>query len=802
MQKDELQTAREYTRQNLPALLALSARLLKKASEAERESYAAAIAEEAIAAKTINAVIRAFAIDDEPAMRFFAAQLLQHCPPDEDLLLGLAQWLATDGDQTVAEAGFKVLGRWFQPQNHIYELVMDMLRSEFVRSRQAAVRILANAISDTEARQILLQTLKDKFWLVRQSTVEALGQTGDVKVVAVLLEALKDENARVQHSVILALGKIGDARVVEPLLEALKDESSVVRRSASQALARLNDKRAVAPLYEALKDGDESVQLSAAKALGQLGEKAQAIEVLLATLKDKNKPWWVRQNAAVALQELGDVHALEIFFEALKHEDWEVWLRAAKALRRLNDKTKIMDVLFNAQKDDNWKVRQNAALVLGQLDDILAVTALRKALKDKDITVRQTVIRELGRLEDIQVLDSLLEALKDENWYIRQSAAWALGQLGDVRAIETLITMLNDKDQIVRQSAAEALGQLGRGDVQLFSKLQELGTAENADLRYAAFLAIKPLIAISPQESFLAAERNLHNSEIVWEQRTLFLEIIGRCAFLGVHDASEVIKAWGQSPKLTDRMAVAALLGELLSLNPQESLAKFNQLADDEDWTIREAVTMRLAHRTFFCVDAAVKILRTLREDEEIAVAFSASSALMELTGEHAIAEHRRLRRYTRSPLWAQFFDRLLHDIQMQRRGGFALFPPLKIFFHPLMIQDLFMEPESIAEEDDRLHSSKSEKELAPPRPRKTSREELYRLLEKVRFEFLGPSGPQLVDAIEQLLQQLPEPLIFYVFYKQAFDDNSRSACRLFYEIASLIEKAESAEISSRVIPN
>ena len=107
---DKLQMAREYARHDLPRLLALCGRLTRIISQRELELYATAIAEEACAANTVHDVVRALAIDDESPMRIFAAQVLQYCPPDNEILLGVAQWLATDGEETVAAAAFRSLG--------------------------------------------------------------------------------------------------------------------------------------------------------------------------------------------------------------------------------------------------------------------------------------------------------------------------------------------------------------------------------------------------------------------------------------------------------------------------------------------------------------------------------------------------------------------------------------------------------------------------------------------------------------------------------------------------------------------
>ncbi|MCI0697654.1 HEAT repeat domain-containing protein [candidate division KSB1 bacterium] len=842
---DDLQKAREYARQDLPALLAFCAGLIKKASEPERESYAAAIADEALAAKTTKDVVRAFAIDDEPGMRIFAAQVLQHCSPNSDLFLGLAQWLATDGDQTVAEAGFKVLGRWLESNNRVDGFVKDLLDSKLISTHQAAHRILAHATSEYGTRKSS-QTLEDKDFDVQ-------------------LKASKDSN------------HLSTPGTLETLIRSLKDENWSVRQNAASTLGRLGDLRAAMPLLETLRDEDADVRQSATGALGQLGS-------------------------------------------------------------------------------------------------VVALQALLRVLADKDAAVRQSAAQALGQLGDAGAVRALLRALKDENESVRKSAVQALGQLGDVRAIEPLLTALEDKSEEVRKSAALALGRLGRGNVQLFVQLErlalgrrgrddsqfftqlnaldsdELDTWNNLhDLCYAACLAINSLVAIYPERAFRLAEEKLRLSGNNLVQRSLFLEIIGRCAFLGIQGAVDAIEDLRKSDKSSERADAAALLGELLPVKTNHILEAFEKLADDDDWIVREAVAIPLAHRSLFCAQATEKILHALSDDEEIAVVYSALTALELVTGQQGVfLAQRRLRRYAKSSRRSKFLDRWHYKLQERTRGGFGpsfstnlfgsdatlqntaidekdepdlaalnwqqierykvlearvkeeeaavqearvrydqhqkdrerrqgvaaigavvaivalvidlanrllnsdsnalgIILPLCIIaliivvamyitwgtrsrelgawlleiedrytedrrklrevivrYRVNSIEELvqrrlqsvelgFIEPELFYEkEDESRRSLVGLTELPYPKHRKVNRDELRLLLQQLEYFVTGQK--QSLEALERLLRLLPEPLIFYFIYKQLRDGQSRSVCRLFYDSASLIDRIESAE--------
>jgi HEAT repeats len=667
----DLQRAREYARQDLPGLLALCARLVREFPADPVEPYAQAIAEEASAAKTIHNVVRALAIDDEAAMRSFAAQVLQYCPPGDEVLLGVAQWLATDREGVVTGAAFKALRQWFQPQNPIHKLALDMLNSQSHRSEQAATLILSNATVESGAAEALRAVL-----------------------------AIKDESSRAAALAGLA-PRLPESLVAEALRAVLAIQNESGR---AQALVWL------AP---------------------RLSESMMA-EALRAVLAIPYEP-----GRAQALGELAP-----------------------------------------------------------HLPESMMAEALRAVLAIKDAYGRAQALAGLApHLPEPLRWETLLHALKDEHTAVRQSAARILGQLGDARAVEVLLETLDDQEAIVRQSAAEALGRLGRGNVRLFSQLEELSEAENLDLRYGACLALKPLIATSPDRALHVAEGNLRQAWPDSDQRFLFMEMIGRCAFLGIEAAAQTVQVWSKSRATFERVASAALLGELLPLKPEPALRVFNQLARDEDWAVREAVALPLARRSLFCPKAAVEPLRTLGEDEEIAVLVAASAALGQSTWDReAFSRQPRLRRYTRLARRSPAFERLLGAIQETGGGGFAPFPSIRRPFDLGIIEDLLTEGSSQAEEEG---SSRVPGEQKWPRPgrQQLRPDELQRFLREFGGELFGSERVQQLEPLERLLQLLPDPLIFYVIYKQAPDALSRSVFRLFYELASLVEKVESAEL-------
>src|SRR5262249_43851842 len=90
----------------------------------------------------------------------------------------------------------------------------------------------------------LAAQLGEKDPKVRQSAVEALGQSSDPAVVDLLISALRDDNQEVRSAAALALGQTGAAKGIEPLAKMLRSSLHRDRRSATVALGTIGGEQA------------------------------------------------------------------------------------------------------------------------------------------------------------------------------------------------------------------------------------------------------------------------------------------------------------------------------------------------------------------------------------------------------------------------------------------------------------------------------------------------------------------------------------------------------------------------------
>jgi hypothetical protein len=208
-----------------------------------------------------------------------------------------------------------------------------------------------------------------------------------------------------------------------------------------------------------------------------------------------------------ALEKSGDIDGL---IQALRYDDFEIQLAAAKALKSLD--SRAMDHLLKKLKTRNRAVKIGIIEALGVIRDPRAVDPLVQAISNDSAEVRWDSAIALGEIGDERAIPALKKALTDPDKYVRYGAAFALSKIGwkpaDARekalyflgmqewwvlkdmgkpAIDALSMTLKDTDSDIRLKAIDLLGEIH--DRNAAPVLVQALADENSAVRWKAVIA-------------------------------------------------------------------------------------------------------------------------------------------------------------------------------------------------------------------------------------------------------------------------------------------------------------------------
>ena len=145
---------------------------------------------------------------------------------------------------------------------------------------------------------------------------------------------------------------------------------------------------------------------------------------------------------------------IEQLIEDLKNDD-DFVVEEAKGLLEMR-KEESLDYLIDALKDENKNVRLNAAKILAFIGDSKAIHPLIEALEDNNKLVRREVSTAISRM-GAEAVDPLIKILNNSDWRVKGAAAWSLGNMKDKKALPYLKELLDDENGFVRTGAQNAI---------------------------------------------------------------------------------------------------------------------------------------------------------------------------------------------------------------------------------------------------------------------------------------------------------------------------------------------------------
>ena len=211
-------------------------------------------------------------------------------------------------------------------------------------------------------------------------------------------------------------------------------------------------------LKQRLAHKESDVRAKAARALAKMN-RLEATALLPDLLLDPSA--YVRDTCFMALADISDDASTEfIISQGLGRPEEKVrrdvceWARQEKVIR-------AVPALKRLLRDRAPGVREEAALALGEIGDASAVPALRKALRERRGDVRAQILFALGLLAGDGAAEEVRKGSEDRSWEVRVvSVGLASRCLSREDAIDVATKALGDRTWPVRSAAIELLADL------------------------------------------------------------------------------------------------------------------------------------------------------------------------------------------------------------------------------------------------------------------------------------------------------------------------------------------------------
>lgn len=235
-------------------------------------------------------------------------------------------------------------------QDELDRDALPLLRARFaVETDLDARRKLALAFGsfhDEAALPVLIAALRDPDAPepIRDASLTAVGDIGG-KLAANALIALLDQgdvpNGRLPK-IISALGSIRSTEAIPSMLARLDSSDPLVRAALVEALGKIGRTEGVsARVRPLIDDPDLAVRKAAIAAAAALKDREAVPPLMAAALKDET-----RFEASMALTQVADVKALQVYLHALTDKNQDLRKGAAQALAAVRDQAApILDQL-------------------------------------------------------------------------------------------------------------------------------------------------------------------------------------------------------------------------------------------------------------------------------------------------------------------------------------------------------------------------------------------------------------------------------------------------------------------------
>jgi HEAT repeat protein len=212
----------------------------------------------------------------------------------------------------------------------------------------------------------------------------------------------------------------------------------------------------------------------------------KSVQKQVKTFRSRDEP--ERIQAAEALGDSRDSHAVEILIAALTDSSPSVVKQAAKSLGKIGDERAILPLV--AVVESNWSLE--ASIALKTILSKSSREALISMLDSSERCLRQSAVGLLAKREGRNALELLIPMLGDKESSVRIAAVDSLKRLNDPAVVEALVGVLKDEERSVQIATVEALGAM-KSKLAVPHLVEAFHSGEDVKFRIGAAASLKQI---------------------------------------------------------------------------------------------------------------------------------------------------------------------------------------------------------------------------------------------------------------------------------------------------------------------
>ena len=539
----------------------------------------------------------------------------------ERAIVALVENVQSEDPQVRGLAAFR-MGKYLAPDAK--KVLAGLLKDEAPSVRRRAATGLALLGEPVQPLLALLKdAVEDEIAEVRVGSLTGLRQVvseraGDKELATVVINALEDPQVEVRLAAIETLGAFQNPLAVPTLARMTRDQPPKIGKTAALALASFGAEESGELLKELAEDPQHPAKVWIAVAMQRINEPGVE-ERFERFLSDDDVK--IRRQAVMALPELGDFDATDLYIMALQDEDVEIWQASRTALSRSNSERAIealhknlvdrIDKLLPLLSGSDFGEERRT---LRQLSDLGQPAALILFERLEELPERPQYIlwKIIAPMRSPEVLELVLKKLHDPQIdssirkysegvvrYMPEKARAGVNDLArcdDARVRLSGVRLMRLYDD---QQATDALHEALEDESSLVRVNAAAGLAKNKDLR--ALAVLEELLEVDDPKVLRSAIASLSRydpeiavpllTKLTNQRHHAVLDAVIRS--LGTIKASEATAAIVECSEKTPSMKHAAIMA-LRRQNTSASVLALGGFLRDPDSNIQQMARLIL----------------------------------------------------------------------------------------------------------------------------------------------------------------------------------------------------------------